>query len=457
MVKIIISGESRMGNIKIGLKEIQRYNKNKILFGIGLFFVLAIMILFNKYTTFVGDDYSYMYSFSDGKRIENIFDIFPSMYSHAFTMNGRLSAHFFVQVFLLFPPYVFDMVNAVFFLLMILAVYKYCFKCGEVNVFGLASIFAAVWYFVPAFGQVMLWLDGSCNYLWGITFSLWYLFPFVSLVTGKRSIEKRVFKILFVLVGVFVGNWLETASFGTILISVMLLLIYRFFSKKKIPLYMIMSICFMAVGFVLMLLAPGTGKNKVSAEGLSGYIQNFLVAMDMYMDHLMWLVIIFTVLFVCAIFLGYRKNILVSLTFFLASVCVNFMHIIAAYYPERNMLASTMFLIVAVGVLLEEFRERNYDLPVICSCCILFLFSSIQFFHGGVDIYSTYVQHTERDRMAEEQKDNGSRNITLPQITVSTKYSAQYDSADLDSKEKNAWFNRAMARYYGVDSVLGTD
>lgn len=121
------------------------------------------------------------------------------------------------------------------------------------------------------------------------------------------------------------------------------------------------------------------------------------------------------------------------------------------------MLASTMFLIVAVGVLLEEFRERNYDLPVICSCCILFLFSSIQFFHGGVDIYSTYVQHTERDRMAEEQKDNGSRNITLPQITVSTKYSAQYDSADLDSKEKNAWFNRAMARYYGVDSVLGTD
>lgn len=446
-----------MKNIRLGLKEVQEYNTNKILFGMGMLFVLVIMLLFNRYTTFVADDYSYMYSFSDSTRIRNILEIFPSMYSHAFTMNGRLTAHFFVQVFLLLPSYAFDMVNAVFFLMLILAVYKYCFKRGEVNVFGLAAIFAVVWYFVPAFGQVMLWLDGSCNYLWGITFSLWYLFPFVSLVKGGNSIKKPVFKILFVFAGIFMGNWLETASFGTIFIAAMLLLIYKLLKKKTIPLYMIMSICFMTVGFVLMLLAPGTGKNKVSAEGMSGYIYNFLEAMDMYVNHLIWLVIIFVVLFVCAVFLGYKKNLLVSLIFFLASLCVNFMHIVAAYYPERNMLAPTLYLIVAVGMLLEEYRKGSYEMVVISVCCILFLFSSVQFFHGGVDIYSTYVQHVKRDVMAEEQKDSGSRDLTLPKIIVSTKYSAQYGLADLDSSEKNVWFNRVVARYYGVDSVLGTD
>lgn len=446
-----------MQNITFGLKEVQTYNRNKILFGIGLLFVLGIMFLFNRYTTFAADDYSYMYSFSDSTRIKSILDIFPSMYSHAFSMNGRLTAHFFVQVFLLLPSYVFDMVNAVFFLMLILAVYKYCFKRSEVNVFGLAAVFAAVWYFVPAFGQVMLWLDGSCNYLWGITLSLWYIFPFVSLAKGENSIKKPVLRSLFVFAGIFMGNWLETASFGTIFISAVLLIFYKFFFKKKIPLYMIMSICFMTIGFVLMLLAPGTGKNKVSAEGMSGYIYNFLEAMDMYMNHLKWLVIIFVVLFVCAIFLGYKKNLLVSLIFFLASLCVNFMHIVAAYYPERNMLAPTLFLIIAVGMLLEEYRKGSCEMIVVSICCILLLFSSVQFFHGGVDIYSTYVQHVKRDMMAEEQKDIGSRDLILPKITVSTKYSAQYGLADLDSSEKNTWFNRVVARYYEVDSVLGTD
>ena len=439
------------------LKQVQAYNRNKILFGMGLFLILTIMFVFNKYTTFVADDYSYMYSFSDNTRIRSIFDIFPSMYSHAFTMNGRLTAHFFVQVFLLLPSYIFDMVNTVFFLLLILAVYKYCFKRNEINFFGLVVAFAAVWYFVPSFGQVMLWLDGSCNYLWGITFSLWYLFPFVSLATGETSIKNNALKILFVLSGIFMGNWLETASFGTILIAVMLLLVSKFLYKKTIPMYMIVSICFMIVGFILMLLAPGTGKNKVATEGMSGYIQNFLEAMDMYVTHLLWLVIFFIVLFVCSIFLGYKKNLLISLLFFLASLCVNFMHIVAAYYPERNMLAPTLFLIIAVGMLLKEFRTGRYEMLVISTCCILLLFSSVQFFHGGVDIYSTYVQHVKRDKMAEEQIDGGIRDLTLPKIVVSTKYSAQYGLADLDASEKNTWFNRVVARYYGVDSVLGTE
>ena len=447
-----------MDTIRFDLKRVQTYNRNKILFGMELFLILIIMFVFNKYTTFVADDYSYMYSFSDSTRIRSILDIFPSMYSHAFTMNGRLIAHFFVQLFLLFPPYLFDTVNAVFFLMLILAVYKYCFKRDEINIFGLAAVFAAVWYFVPSFGQVMLWLDGSCNYLWGITFSLWYLFPYVSLVIERTSIKNTVLKILFVLSGIFIGNWLETASFGTILIAAAMLLVSKFFLKKIIPMYMIMSICFMTVGFILMLLAPGTGKNKVSAEGLSGYIYNFLEAMDMYVNHLMWLVIIFIILFVGALFLGYKKKILlISLIFFLASLCTNFMHIIAAYYPERNMLASTVYLIIAVGILLREFKNGNYEIAMVSGLCVLLLFSCVQFFHGGVDIYSTYVQHEKRDMEAEEQKENGSKELVLPKITVATKYSAQYGLADLDSSQQNAWFNRAVARYYEVDSVLGMD
>lgn len=86
---------------KYGLFSLKRLNENQVLFWLILFFIAAAMFIFNRYTTFMADDYSYMNSFAGTGRIESILDIFPSMYAHAFSMNGRLVPHFFVQLFLL--------------------------------------------------------------------------------------------------------------------------------------------------------------------------------------------------------------------------------------------------------------------------------------------------------------------------------------------------------------------
>ena len=441
------------------LFSLKKLNENQAFFWLVLLFIAAVMFIFNTYTSFTADDYSYMNSFAGTGRIESILDIFPSMYAHAFSMNGRLVPHFFVQLFLLFPPYVFDIINTFIFLFLNLILYKYIFGNNKINVLGMTGIFAAVWYFVPAFGQTMLWLDGSCNYLWGITFAFWYLYPYIrSMRDGEDVLKKPAPKYLFAAAGLLLGNWLETVSFGTIIISATALIIYKAVQKGKIPLYMISGIGFMCAGFLAMMLAPGTLKNKVASEGLSGYAENFLEAMDMYMAHLSWLVIAFIVLLTCTVIFGYKKNIEVSCLFFFASLITNFMHIVAAYYPERNMLAPTLFLLIASGVLLENFQTDRFAAAVVSTCWILILFSGVQFFHGGYDIYSTYVQHRQRDALAAEQKKNGIEELKLPCITVATKYSAQYGLADLDIEEDSVYsFNIAVAKYYEVDSVTGIE
>lgn len=275
---------------------------------------------------------------------------------------------------------------------------------------------------------------------------------------GENIMKKTVAKCLFAVSGLLMGNWLETVSFGTIIISAAALIIYKAVQKGKIPLYMMIGIGFMCAGFLVMMLAPGTLKNKVASEGLGGYVENFLEAMDMYMAHLSWLIIAFVVLLTCTVIFGYKKNIEVSCLFFFASLITNFMHIMAAYYPERNMLAPTLFLLAAVGVLLENFRTERSAAAVVSTCWILILFSGVQFFHGGYDIYSTYVQHSQRDALAAEQKKAGLEELKLPRITAATKYSAQYGLADLDIEENSGyWFNIAVAKYYEVDSVTGIE
>ena len=56
--------------------------------------IFAFMMIANFLTPLIADDYSYHFSFLTGRRITGIFQIFPSLISHANNMNGRLVAHF---------------------------------------------------------------------------------------------------------------------------------------------------------------------------------------------------------------------------------------------------------------------------------------------------------------------------------------------------------------------------
>lgn len=435
---------------------LNKWNTNKYLY-IGCYIgIILLMFIFNKYTYLMADDFTYVYSFADGQKIMGIRDIFSSMQAHFSSMNGRLTAHFFVQVFLFYAPWIFDVVNAAVFALFVCAISKYCFPEKEKNVLGLVLIFAVIWFFTPAFGQTMLWLDGACNYLWAVTFALWYLYPVVQLIKGKALLKKVWMQIGFVLLGFFMGGYLETVSFGVIFINVCLLAYMKIRQKQKISLCYMGSIMTMSAGFIVMMTGPGTLKNKVATGGMQSYVENFLNALEMYTTHLLYLVLFFIVLFVVAIKFKYQKiNIYLSLVFFIASLATNFVHVVASYYPERNLLGSFVFLLIAIGVLIEDFWRGNTGIIMTCLCWIMLALSGIQILFGGWDVYSTYVQCMQRNEYIEKEKEKGNLNVVVPLIKAETKYSAQYGLKDLSKKKKDSWQNQGKAKYYGLQSILG--
>ena len=81
--------------------------------------------LFNYWTPYAADDYSYMYNLGNGERITSVFQIFPSLAVHYMQYgNGRIVSHFFVMLFLMAPKIIFDVLNAFLFVFFI------AFVCG---------------------------------------------------------------------------------------------------------------------------------------------------------------------------------------------------------------------------------------------------------------------------------------------------------------------------------------
>ena len=150
--------------------------------------MLFVMLIFNMLTGLLADDFQYAFSFATGEQIGSFSEAIESIIAHGEQINGRYFAHFLAQACLLLPPIVFDIINTLVFVACIYIVYALCNKGERSNLF-LVSIFVFVWLFEQDFGQVNLWLDGSCNYLFAIFFGLLYIIPYLRSTMQDKPIS----------------------------------------------------------------------------------------------------------------------------------------------------------------------------------------------------------------------------------------------------------------------------
>ncbi|MFI3237937.1 MAG: DUF6056 family protein [Lachnospiraceae bacterium] len=150
--------------------------KRKVGVIIGIVFV--VMYVLNVLTPMIADDYNYCFSFSSGVRITNLSEIVSSMNGHYYSMNGRIYAHTLAQIFLLMGMGIFDVLNTFAFIALGYCMYRMVLVHGEHKWSLLAILYTAMFMCIPAFGQTMLWLVGSSNYLWTTLTMLVFLLPY---------------------------------------------------------------------------------------------------------------------------------------------------------------------------------------------------------------------------------------------------------------------------------------
>lgn len=422
--------------------------------------VFALALIYNTLTPYTTDDYAYMYSAVDGSRIVNLFQIFPSLWSDYMNIHGRIVPHFFLQLFLIGPKWIFNIANASMYVLLIWLMTNVTEK-GKSNK-GLLwiVILVTLWVFMPAYGQVFFWMSGSVNYSWCYVFALMYLKFYFNLFRNPNTTHNNKKLIGFCVYSFFFGAYSELVSFSVVFTSFLIICIvmYTEHSIKKYIKY-IVPIVTAALGYLTMILSPA----QSSRQGELALETVFKKLISIFEDYYLCsktLLVAWSILLVLAVsFRIDKKRVIMSISLLTVSLLSVAMLSIASYAVARHYANSIVFLIAAVVVLSQALCEKEITKCVVyCMYVYVVVSNLLPLWEGTYDIYSTYKQQNEREAYICEQKENGNDEIVyVPIIRPLTKYSCKYDLIDLQVDDKEAWPNSAVAKYYEIEKIYGTE
>lgn len=412
------------------------------------------MTALNFLCPYVADDYSYLLHFGTKERLQNIVDIIESMYIHCQKMNGRVVSHSIVQLFGLFPKWVFNFCNATVFTLLVYLMYRIANSGKPSNPILLAAIPMALWATLPAFGQVCLWYTGAVNYLWSLVGLLLFLFPYLAWYWSGEASWKSWQMVLFCIYSWLFGMYSEIASFVGIYLAAALILFSALMKKRSLRIWLYLPLVLACIGYLTMMFMPAQLPAK-QADSISFdvLIGNFMRATDMLVTHCTPLLVVWCVGFV----LGIRNRIgaerlILAVLMLTGAVGANYMTIVASYYPERCLCVTVMLLILSSTMM---FAPYGQNLGIKVAAMMLAVIFASTLFTGVSDITACYTACTRREATIQECKANGQMDIVAEIVVPQTQYSVFWDLRDLSTDDPTTWPNFAMAKYYEINSILG--
>ena len=240
-------------------------NVHAFLFIIVAIIIAAGMAVLNHYTPLQMDDYDYSFSWSTGRPLNGLMDILKSQIVHYRLWGGRSITHFLTQFFLYLGKPVFNVLNTAAYLCLLAECLFLSLKPLRSFSWEMMLLFHLLLFFtVPFFGVVFLWLDGACNYLWGTLMALWPLLITRSRMHGGLFARRAFFPAAMLLV--FISGWTNENTACGILAAEGLIFLETRIREKRLDIPGLILILCETAGVLLMLLAPGNGARASKYE-----------------------------------------------------------------------------------------------------------------------------------------------------------------------------------------------
>ena len=428
----------------------------KTLFVVYVCVFLAVFVM-TCLTPMLADDFSYSFSYAEyGKRITSLGDVFRSLGAHRRSMNGRMFSHGLAMLFLMGPKMIFNVCNALNSCLQLALLYRYFADERKERSLALLLLgLFSIWIFMPAFGQVYLWLDGSLNYSWAMTVLLAFLYPFFCEYQGRpyRIAHHRLLQILFLLLAFVAGGYSENAScaglFMAFCFGALVLL-----QKRKLPAYLYGAFALAVACFLFMMTAPAEGGRAAQMQllGIARNIQRVFAAPQ---EKLLAVYCAFAVLLTLSFLRGVeRKWIGAALVLFAGSIVSVIVFALAVYFPWRSLCATTIYLLLACLLLLKGLWDTELRYLPPCLTAIAAVVVAFSFVLGLGDITVMYMESRQREATILAAVAAGEDTVAVHRYSSNTKYAAANDLPDVYD-DAGQWPNCDMALYYGIGSIQG--
>jgi hypothetical protein len=446
---------------------------------VGLFILTAIFFGFiNLQMPLVGEDYTLQpwgFHAAPASFFEQVRAISHKVYYSAVLWSPRIGEAL-TTITAAFPKIVFDILNTVLFLWLIILLFVIAFgrfpklsdPADDIALF--VSIFLIIVLF-PLLGLIFFWKAGTANHIWGLVVLLSFTLPFRLNFRKRIHIKNIALLILFFFLGFFAGLTVENAS-AVILVTLLVYFVTAYVQKKIDGNFLFPLISFTIAVFIL-LFSPSTTIRRAyydslgydgNLSGLALYINRFNRISTDFIKITWPLLAVFIICLFIFIFLVQRKfgqstqkelsdhppksAIREIITFAIISyISVPILMGISYQSDQRRGFALFWLIIISSTAWLISQIWRNLSsswrsIIVILPMALLIL----QMVKTG-SVYTQFSQENNtRMTIIYAALEHGDKNITLPAITIK-------DSRILETREVLPDLGQRLATYFGLKSV----
>ncbi len=214
----------------------------------GLLLVACVTFyVMNCLTPFKEDDMLHSLVIGDLTHVNSMGDLFRSYCNKYMLLNGR-SSDMLAELFcgLLGKP-LFNVCNALVFA--VLAHVVSLLATGHRSLLAQVMLYACIGTCYPVPGETLLWLAGSCNYLWTITGTLLVL----RFLQRHRDMRVKGWQMGLILLGAFIaGAGNEAMSFAFIAACG----VYYLFHRDQVDRTVLLVLLFYGLGALMILASP---------------------------------------------------------------------------------------------------------------------------------------------------------------------------------------------------------
>lgn len=459
------------------------YEKHKRILFIGILVVSFVMIgIYNFLTPYYTDDLAYA---MEAAQAGSLGGLLKQQYLEYMNHNCRVIGQFALRVFLLMDKPVFNVANSLMFVALILFMYALAKGKKKYDCFTLLLCVVFVWRYSVQFGETMLWLCGSCNYLWTcvimLGFLVWYRYQLAKKGASCHPVLTAAGGFVFGLL----SGWCNENTSGGIFIAWFVYTVVDLMGwrqqeasdgepvkaavriRRGVRPYMLTSGAGLCCGLLAMVLCPGIRSRVEMGEeaftGLARYLSR-LYKLTVAWKELFGEVLVILVIAVVILALQKRwktwKDVVSDdvWIFLLMAVAVSLVLVLIPTQTYRTCYGSGVFLFIACICAIRECDKKEftvallrYGLAAVLCLCLFFTY-----FNDMINLWRIDRENTERiELIVESRKENGgSGNAVIPQFREEFKnrYSTAHDS-DM-TEDPGCWINMFYEVYYGVDSIV---
>lgn len=451
-------------------KKIDKKNiSTKIIIGIILIISFICMLKMNLDTHIYHDEFVYSSIYGTKEKIQNITDIFKSAINLYTMHNGRIITHIVLMAFLQFNNIVRAIVNSAFFAILIFELIKFPSKKDSGLKIPIAILlFPMLWCTIPAFGDTVVWIAGSVNYLWTAVALLSYIYVIESLF--EKEAEFKGTKLAIFCIASFILASLHEMT-GIIAIGIMgLMSIYLLIKNRKINKTLLLGIIFGGLGFLSVILSPGSNVRKMAEIQTMEALPTFLVRLKNTIIMLKTTIIenkfIFAIICIAIVFMiiklfrsrkeFFKDKQIFEILFLLCSAVVSYIAMVASptFLTRVTFIPYIIFVYSALKclhMLSANDKIKIIEYIILISAIAVFSVKAMPIMKETLELLNKQKQEWEkRDKDISMQIEQGKNDIYVEPFNVSTNTHLYFGDLSTSISYNP---NGSMAVYYGINSI----